>query len=164
VREKKREFTEEEKKKIRTMQEQRYLRIHKEEFKPFWETMAGLNRSELDFMRGIKYGLILGIFGNLEVQYSFPLVEGMLLRRYDSLFFASIGIMAVSALVISITLLRFQKQRKEEERKLDVALEAIAREEYEIDAREVRLEAIEQGLIKGENETETKQNAEKPKT
>jgi hypothetical protein len=130
-------------------------RIHKEEILPFWERMIELNRSEIDLMRGIKYGLILVISGSLEAQYSYPLVEGILHGQYDSLFFVSIGIIATSALVISITLLRFQSQRKDEERKLGVALEAVSRERHEIDAREVRLKAIEQGLINGENEKET---------
>jgi hypothetical protein len=142
-----REMTEEEKKKLRIMKEQRLLRIHKEEFKPFWEQMAELNRSEIDLMRGIKYGLILGIFGNLVVQYSFTLLEGIFLERYDNMFLASIGIVMVSALVVSITLYGFNKQRKEEQRKLELALDGITREEYEIDAREVHLEAMKQGLI-----------------
>jgi hypothetical protein len=109
--------------------------------------MAELNRSEIDLMRGIKYGLILGIFGNLVVQYSFTLLEGIFLERYDNMFLASIGIVMVSALVVSITLYGFNKQRKEEQRKLELALDGITREEYEIDAREVHLEAMKQGLI-----------------
>ena len=145
--EEEREFTEKEKRKLRIVEEQRVLRIHKEEFKPFWESMTELHRSEIDLMRGIVYGLLLGLFGNFVVQYSFPLFEGMLLRQYNSMFFASIGIIVISTLVISITLLRFSKQRKEEERQLKVALDGIIQEQHEIDAREVRLDAMKQGLI-----------------
>jgi hypothetical protein len=140
--------SEEEKKKFRIMGEQRVLRIHKEEFKPFWEKMAEYSRTEIDLMRGIKYGLVLGIFGNLVVQFSFALVEGMILGRYDNMVFVSLGIVLLSAFVISFVLYGFNKQRMEEQRKLEVALDGIWKEEHEIDEREVRLDAIRQGLLK----------------
>lgn len=155
----KREFTEEEKKKLRIMEEERILRIYKEEFKPFWEEMSELDKSEIDLMKGIKYGLILGIFGNLLVQYSYIVFEGTLLERYDNMFLVSIGVVAVSILVIFITLLGYNKETKERQRRIAVATEALIREKYEIDEREVRLEALKQGLIK-EDKTETKDTSE----
>jgi hypothetical protein len=142
------DFSEEEKKEMRMMDEERLLRIHKEEFKSFWERMANLSRSRIDFMKGIKYGLILGIFGNFEVQFSFSLLEGLLLGRYDIVFYASTVVVLVSAMPIVFVLNRFRKEQKEEEKQLRLAIEQTIREKYEIDKREIVLRAKEKGLIK----------------
>lgn len=139
--------SEEEKKKWQEMEEQRLLRIHKEEIKPFYERMAEYSRTEIDVMRGITYGLILGIFGNFLVQYSFALLEGGFPARYDNLFFGSVGVLVFSIIVILMTMYSFRKQRKEQQRKLEAALDAITKEKHEIDAREVVLEARKKGLL-----------------
>ena len=76
-----------------------------------------------DFTKGIMLGLVLGIIGNLFVQFAYPVVEHIVQSSYDMLFridsVASIIILA--AIIIIAMLYKKQMNAYSDERRHSVA-------------------------------------------
>ena len=70
----------------------------------------------IDFTKGIALGLIYGIIGNLFVQFFYPVVEGIIVMKYDSLFYSNLTVSIASLIIIIITTVQFWKQLKEHEK------------------------------------------------
>jgi hypothetical protein len=79
-----------------------------------------LHLQRIDFTKALLYGIFYGIMGNLSVQYSFPVYEGLALGRFDSMFWISVLVFVVSVAVIIITAFKLNRELKEEKRLFDV--------------------------------------------
>lgn len=110
----------EEEKKLRINELEQLKRIGKQ-FLSHWNDMHELHKSRIDLVNGVFLGLILGVFGNLAVQYSVPILEWVSLGKSDILL-PSIVVLAVSAFVIAFALITFRKQQKKEKAELSEAL------------------------------------------
>lgn len=70
----------------------------------------------IDFTKGIALGLVFGIVGNLFVQFFYAFVEGIILVRYDGLFYSNLIVSVASLIIIFFVSVKFYKQLKIEER------------------------------------------------
>ena len=97
------------------------------EMKIYEESEERCSKSEeihvrrIDFTKALLYGIFYGIMGNLLVQYSYPVYEGLALSRFDNMFWVSVLIFAVSVIVIIAVTIKLDHELTNEERKFDVA-------------------------------------------
>ena len=144
-------MSEEEKKKWEILKLGHTLRIYKNEFLPSYKERDDFHSSRIDFRNGIVLGLILGIFGNLAVQYSFPMFEGVVLGKYDNVFLGSVLILSISSLILTITLWRFHKLRQDDQKGIEAAYDAKCYYVRKIEKMEVQLEALKMNLLSIKN-------------
>ena len=83
------------------------------------------HKRQIDFTKGIAFGLIYGIIGNLFVQFFYPVVEGIVVSRYDNLLLSNLIISIVSFVIIIFTTLQFRKQLRTHEKVIERTQEAI---------------------------------------
>ena len=81
-----------------------------------YDIKIGYHEKRIDFTKGIALGLIYGIIGNLFVQCFYPVVEGIIVMKYDSLFYSNLAVSTISLVIIIFTTLQFWKQLKEHEK------------------------------------------------
>jgi len=111
-------LSEEERKRLMT-QLQKDIKFYEDLEKSRSES-GELHLQRIDFTKALLYGIFYGIMGNLSVQYSFPIYEGLALSRFDNMFWASVLIFAVSVMVIIITAYKLNRELKEEKRQFDL--------------------------------------------
>lgn len=75
------------------------------------ETTEIINQ-RFDFVKGLSFGLVYGVVGNLFVQYLYGFIERMFLGIFDSLFYFDVLILTFSVFAIIITSLKLRKQIK----------------------------------------------------
>jgi type VI protein secretion system component VasK len=132
----------EEEKKLRINELEQLERIGKQ-FLSHWHDMYELHKSRIDLVNGVVLGLIFGVFGNLAVQYSVPILEWVSLGKSDILF-PSVIVLAVSAFVVAFALITFRKQQKKEKAELSEAFNKKLDTKSLLDEIEKQLEALKQ--------------------
>jgi hypothetical protein len=94
-----------------------------------------LNRAEMaqrqmDFRRGIVYGLIYGIVGNMAVQFGYQVFEEWILGTYNQLFWLNLTLFLFSVFVIVLVTIWFANQisnlRDEQETYINIAKSAMS--------------------------------------
>ena len=75
-----------------------------------------------DFIRGLAIGIIYGIIGNIFVQFFYPVIEGLVLAKYDSMFAIDAIVSAISLLIILYTTNQFREQLTRNEKRLKKAI------------------------------------------
>jgi hypothetical protein len=121
--------------------------MHEKDFLPFHEKRKESYHSEVDFLDGISYGLILGIIGNLFVQFLFAFLEGIILKSYNALIGLSITIVVSSGFAIIVTFYSFRRRRKRIKEGLDVETQLAKEFEIELEAMKQELAALELDLL-----------------
>jgi len=134
-------MTDEEKKKFKLLKKIWHLNIYKNEFLPFQKRMSDLHFDRIEFRRGILLGLILGIVGNLLVQYSYPFIEGIIVQRYNDMFFVSSLILILSLLAIFYSMNKFENLSKSDLKGMDAYDEGRMYYERMIEQLELEIEA-----------------------
>lgn len=81
-----------------------------EEFEKEYLERAETHRKKIDFTTGIALGLLYGIIGNLFVQFFYPVVEGIILQKFDVLFWSNLVISVIALSVIILATLSFRSQ------------------------------------------------------
>lgn len=74
-----------------------------------------LKRSEIckhqvDFTRGILYGLFYGILGNMAVQFGYQVYEQGILGKYNQIFWLNLIVFLFSVVFITFVTVRLKKQ------------------------------------------------------
>jgi tetrahydromethanopterin S-methyltransferase subunit G len=92
-----------------------------EDYKKFLEELekkyfglAEEHRRRIDLTRGVALGLTYGIIGNLFVQHWYPVFEGLVLGKYETLFGANVVVCGFSLGIILYVTIRFRRQLKED--------------------------------------------------
>jgi Flp pilus assembly protein TadB len=95
-------------------------------------------RSKADIMEGLILGLLLGIFGNLFVQYLYAFTEGLVAKGI--LVYSNTILFATAAVVLIVLLYRFRQQLKYAKEGVDIQKDgqvilkgSIADTEFELD-------------------------------
>lgn len=83
--------------------------------------------NEYNFIKGLAYGLIYGVIGNVFVQSLNPIVEGIVLLKYDVLFYFNLALMVIAIIILSITTFYFYKQIKIIHKKLKSLIDSFHR-------------------------------------
>ena len=81
-----------------------------EEFEKEYLERVELQRRKIDFTKGIALGLLYGIIGNLFVQFFYPVFEGVILEKYDVLFWSNLVISAIALGIILLVTFSFRNQ------------------------------------------------------
>jgi H+/Cl- antiporter ClcA len=81
-----------------------------EEFEKEYLERAETHRRKIDFTKGIALGLLYGIIGNLFVQFFYSVVEGIILQKFDVLFWSNLVISAIALSIIILATLSFRSQ------------------------------------------------------
>jgi hypothetical protein len=98
----------------------------------FWSENAETSRRRIDLAKGVAFGLLYGIIGNLFVQFFYPVSEAIALGEYPKSFWTNVIVSGFSLFIIVYTTMEFRKELKEEERKMKIATDSVKREEYKI--------------------------------
>lgn len=100
---------------------------------------AEQHTSYVDIVKGTALGLILGIGGNLFVQFFVPTIEAILLGEYKETFIEYLAISAISLFIIVLVsaylywhLLKDKKELKLSGESIDVLEYAIKRRQYNL--------------------------------
>ena len=85
-----------------------------EEFEKEYLERAETHRRKIDFTKGIvsinNQNFTFGIIGNLFVQFFYPVVEGIILQKFDVLFWSNLVISAIALSIIILATLSFRSQ------------------------------------------------------
>ena len=81
-----------------------------EEFEKEYLERAETHLRKIDFTKGIALGLLYGIIGNLFVQFFYPVVEGIILQKFDVLFWSNLVISLIALSIIILATLSFGSQ------------------------------------------------------
>ena len=141
------ELTEEERKTLFILVEKSKLRHMRDAQVPMWERVREYRESGNNSIKGLIYGLFLGIFGNLFVQFLYPLIEDNTLWQYNPHFVVNLMLILVSIIAIFLTLWKFQGLQKQNMKMIDEAVNNRDSIILEMHKRERWLEGVRQGLM-----------------
>jgi len=96
---------------------------HLEETQKDWIKSAEEYRRRVDFTKGVVLGLVLGIVGNLLVQFFYPVVESLVLGEYTNVFWANMTISAVALVIIVYITVKYRSQLSQEKSLMKVSIE-----------------------------------------
>ena len=88
----------------------------------------------IDFLKGLLVGLFFGIAGNMFVQHWYQVFEGLILGKFDTIFFSNVTVFIVGLVVICIiTVILYRRiTRYEKARMLEwETLKKMIEEKYE---------------------------------
>ena len=68
-----------------------------------------------EFIRGIVLGLIYGIIGNFFVQHWYPIFEGLILGKFDALFWPNVVVCVFSLFIVFLATTMFYREMKKVE-------------------------------------------------
>lgn len=69
-----------------------------------------ISKQQVDFTRGILYGLFFGILGNMLVQFGYQVYEQGILGNYNGIFWLNIIVFLFSLVFIAVVTRRLKKQ------------------------------------------------------
>jgi len=94
-----------------------------EEFEKSWSENLQATSRRIDFRKGIILGLILGILGNLFVQFFYPVFELAIIGNFDVVFWSNLVVCTFALAFVLYKIRGYQRELKEEYRKIGVAIE-----------------------------------------
>lgn len=71
---------------------------------------AEMSQRQMDFVKGILYGLVYGIVGNMTVQFGYQVFEEWILGNFNQLFWSNLIVFFFSISVIVIVTIKFTIQ------------------------------------------------------
>ncbi len=74
-----------------------------------------------DFIRGLAIGIIYGVIGNIFVQFFYPVIEALVMAKYDLMFAINATVSVISLVIILYTTNQFRKQLIRNEKRLNKA-------------------------------------------
>lgn len=93
-------------------------------------------------MNGIILGLVLGIFGNLIAQYFYLVLEGIMLLRFDKLFYVNGFVFSISIIIVVFVGYYFKKRIAGEKKYLWSMKDGVTNLERRTEDLRVKLEAL----------------------
>ena len=108
-----------------------------------WLERAERHRRRIDLITGVALGLLYGIIGNLFVQFFFPVVESLILQKYDG-FVENVIISIVSLGIILFATVKFRSQLSEYEGEEKAAKQQAEATRKAIQTRKTRLEKTQE--------------------
>jgi len=105
-----------------------------------WHERAEKHRRRIDLIRGVALGLLYGIIGNIFVQFFFPVIEAMILKEYDKLFWSNVVISAIALAIILFATVELRGQLTEYETEEKTAKQQVEVTRKAIQTRKTRLE------------------------
>jgi divalent metal cation (Fe/Co/Zn/Cd) transporter len=102
--------------------------------------LAGEHQRRIDLVRGVALGLLYGIIGNLFVQHWYPIFEGLVLKKYDSIFWADVILAILILAVIIYTTYSYSRQLIESDNRMKAARAEATTIRRSIEQRKQRLD------------------------
>lgn len=93
-----------------------------EEFEKSWSEKLQNTSRRIDFREGIILGLILGILGNLFVQFFYPLFEHAILGKFNIVFWSNLVVCAFAIAIVLYKVRGYQRELKGEYRKVGLEI------------------------------------------
>lgn len=122
--------------------------IEYEETEKHQSEVRGLLSRQSYFKAGLIYGLILGILGNLVVQFFYPAFEHALLGNYNIVFWVNLVVSASALAIILYKTRDYMQKKKVEEHLMDFLVEHHAKVRYITrDLRRLLAEETEESSI-----------------
>ena len=100
------------------------------------------SRRRIDFVGGVALGLLCGILGNLVIQHWYPVFEGLVLVNSDKVFWSNLIVFVPGFVIILYVINAFNRQLKEDERKMTMSRENVETAKKAIEVRKQRLEEL----------------------
>jgi nitrate/nitrite transporter NarK len=104
-----------------------------------WLGRAEEHRRRIDLTKGIALGLLYGIMGNLFVQFFYPVVESLILQKYEG-FIENVAITSVAFVIILWITIRFRGQLVEYKKEEETAKKQVEATRKAIQTRKTKLE------------------------
>jgi len=89
-----------------------------EEIEKTWTESLQSTSRRIDFREGIVLGLILGILGNLFVQFFYTVFERVIIGNFDVVFWSNLVVCAFAMAIVLYEIIRYRRELKEDYRKI----------------------------------------------